>query len=853
MAPDRPSPLRRALGWTPSRKLLRRLAWALLALLAIRAALPFAIERVAESVGTDVLGRRVEIADVDLALLAGGVIVEQVAVGPLGRRGEEPPEFSAGEEHFTLKRLTGDLGWRGLLGGEVHVESVDLVEPNWLMLRDASGELVPVLLPREEEAEESTSEEEAGPGPGVRVDVLTVTGLDARFVNLARPDELPLRFELAQLRVEGVERRGQQITLRDVGLRAPTLRVLRDIDLSFLAEGEPLAEDAAAATELAVAAEEAAPVALPDVRLARLDIETARFLLITQEGEVATSLAFHAEDLTLERDATFPLRATLGIEDGEIVVEGNAGAFPPVFSGTLAWKALPLATLGGAAGSLSPFLLESGISSGELTIDARMAGDAPSRLGVRGRVGVETLALRDRDGALALGWQRLDVGLEELDLDPGGERPPRVSLSQVALESPRVRVVRQVAAASEVAPGDASETTGEAAPGDASETTGEAAPQPELSVARLDLEDGELEFVDETLTPVHTSRVVDLQVKGEALRWPAQQADSLTVSFGGPDAARFALDASVSGGASRAHLELDDLGLPAFSAYAAEASGYWVEQGVLSVEADVDVHDGRTEIDSDLELVQLDVSEVRPGSFEKEFGVPIGLGIALLQDPSGRIGLPIKASLGGEGGRVSLAAILVSALRQAILGALTAPLKTAGLLLGGDDDSGGLRLEPIEMAAGSVEPSEQDLEALARFAGVLEARPGLALELRGATAPEDDRVLAETILEEQVVADAKLPAVEAGFLQRRRLRGALRERAEGGAGELDAEDREVLERWIAAIEVPDERREALARQRAEAVRDALLSRHGLDAERVQLGDPTEGAPGVVVGLAPVKR
>lgn len=834
-------------------RLVRFAGGALLVALAVRAALPFAIELAAESVGTDLFGRRVEIEDVDLALLSGGLIVERVAVGPLGRAGEPPPEFAEGEGHFTLSRLTANLGWLGLLRGEIHLESVGLVEPGWLMLRDAEGRLVPVLLPREEVAVEEVPEEEPGSGPVVRLDLLAVTDLDARFVNLARPDRLPLHFELAELRVERLERRGEQLALGGIGLRAPSLRVLRDIDLSFVANPEAAAEPVVDGAEIAAAAtapEEAAAVAPPDLRLTEVNVETARFLLVTEEGEVATTLAFHGEGVTLEPGATFPIRATLGIEEGEIVLEGVTGAFPPVFAGTLTWQALPLATIGDAAGALSPLLFDAGSSSGELRIDARVGDDEPPRVGVSGRVAVDGLAVRDRSGAMTLGWSGLEVGLQELDLDPGGERPPRVSLSRIALATPRARIVRQAGAPAEAA----AEAKPDGAPaGDASGDATAPTPQPELSLAQLEITGGELEFVDETVAPVHTSKLANVQVKAAGLRLPEQQADSLAVSFTGPGEASFALDASVSGSAGRAHVELAQLALPAFSPYAAEASGYWVEAGLLSLEADVAADGTKTKFDSDVDLVKLDVAEVEPGSFEKQFGVPVDLGLALLRDPGGRIGLPIRATLADDGTGVDLAPILVAALRQAIVGALTAPLKTAGLLLPGDDGPGGLRLDPVPMAPGSAEPSVQDMSSLSRFAGILASRPGLGLELHGALAPEDDAALAQQILAEQVVADAKLPPVDAGFLQRRRLRGALKERAEGGAGQLEAEDREALDRWVAAVEVPDERREQLALARAEAVRDVLVSDHRVDRARVRIGDPTEGAPGVVVGLAPAKR
>ena len=197
-----------------------------------------------------------------------------------------------------------------------------------------------------------------------------------------------------------------------------------------------------------------------------------------------------------------------------------------------------------------------------------------------------------------------------------------------------------------------------------------------------------------------------------------------------------------------------------------------------------------------------------------------------------------------------MGAILFAALRQAIVGALLAPLKTAGFLMGGDDGPSGMQLDPVSMEAGAIVPSGQDLKRLAKLAKMLEERPGLGLELRGATAPEDGPLLAEQILHEQIVADADLPPVDAGFLQKRRLRGALEERADGHPGELDAADREALGRWIASVEVPVSRFEALANARADAVRVALVDGHGVDSGRVRVADPTEGAPGVVVGLGP---
>jgi len=96
-------------------------------------------------------------------------------------------------------------------------------------------------------------------------------------------------------------------------------------------------------------------------------------------------------------------------------------------------------------------------------------------------------------------------------------------------------------------------------------------------------------------------------------------------------------------------------------------------------------------------------------------------------------------------------------------------------------------------------------------------------------------------------------AGETGFFQRRRLMGALEDHAKGdekALAELDAEDSQLLNRWIAQVEVPDSRREELARTRASKLSERLANERGVDAERVRVGDPLAGEPAVVIELAP---
>jgi hypothetical protein len=156
-------------------------------------------------------------------------------------------------------------------------------------------------------------------------------------------------------------------------------------------------------------------------------------------------------------------------------------------------------------------------------------------------------------------------------------------------------------------------------------------------------------------------------------------------------------------------------------------------------------------------------------------------------------------------------------------------------------------LEPLAAVAGGDALAPDAQARLAPLAELLASRPALGFRLAGRTGPEDRPVVAEQILVERAVAGEDLPQVEdAGFLARRRVAGALASRGRGESEELSPEDQALLERYKTALQIPPERLAALARRRAEVVRDALAS-HGIDARRLEIAEPGEAdAPGVLL-------
>lgn len=239
---------------------------------------------------------------------------------------------------------------------------------------------------------------------------------------------------------------------------------------------------------------------------------------------------------------------------------------------------------------------------------------------------------------------------------------------------------------------------------------------------------------------------------------------------------------------------------------------------------------------------------------QQQFGIPLTVALALLRDLDGDIVLDVPLESDASGTRVGIGTVIAGALRQALLGALTSPLKLAGALFGSgaSDPTAPTTLRFAEGRDTLLRESEEQLDGLGRL---LANRPGLVLRLGAATAPADARWLAE----QDVLAALREPrglfGTVGGLAERgvrTRVAAALEARGRGEAGALEGDDAEALERWIAERPPPSrERLAALGTARVARVRDVLAQRYGIPPSRVLEGEPPEAeatAPCVVVRL-----
>ncbi len=743
MSPSPPTP-----EPAPSPGVPRRRAWrwplvVLGLLVALRVALPELARRGIEHAGSDALGRTLAVEQLDLGLLRGRIELRGLSIG--GATPGAPELGRAG-------RIALDLGWRGLLHGDLIVDALELSGVRARLQRRTGGSLEPIVLapPRAPAAEADAAARAAG-----RPLRLTALRLEQLALELLGPDgSVEVEADLASLAIDDTRRVDGALSLGPVALRGPVLRLRR-----------PRPERATAAP----GPQEPAGEALA-WKVASIDVSSGRVELLDSDIVFPVEVSAHAADAGSRADHRFPVELELGLAGGRLALRGELGLAPLAWRGSLEWSELQLDALA-ALLDAAPVELDGGVTRAELLLEIAPGPDGPQRLSLRGNLGASGVALGTPDGALDLGFEALEIAVRRIDVPLGGGAPG-VDLERVQLDAPRLAAVRTAAAPATDA--------GTPPPGDA----------PRVRVGELVLTRGSLQLEDRTLEPAATTRVEELALSAREIVWPGPRLrDAVLAARLG--SGELAVRGALGGEGDRLEASLERLGLRHLSPYA-DALGYRIRGGSADLRADVITRGGGFAADSELILDKLDLDAEGSG-FQEAFGIPLGLAIALLQGPAGDIHLSVPVELGAGGSSsIGLGHALRSALQQAIVGALSSPLKALGALAEGASGLVGLTAPTLAFEPGSSELAGGAVDQLARLADLLASRPELALELHGSTGDTDA----------------------------------------AAAGE--------------AVPV------ALAEARAEALRGRLIEAHGIAAGRVRLGPPEHQGAHVRAELATVE-
>ena len=881
----------------------------------LRALLPTALERGIPYAVQRYVGLPAQVRNIDLWLLRGALAVEGVAVGraPAAEAANEaappslvssllhPPAVDPASALLRWERVYVRLDWRALLDHRVHLLELSIDSPAVSLQRESDGRIDPLAHTKLAKPAAVGEPEVQPPPPKGKPWSYAVDRFELRKPNVkiddAKTGASLLDFTLDAFSLSDIAFAADKLSLGTLGIERPDLRVRRELVMGGGSKpsGAPPAAPAA----------EGAPAAKrPDYRLERIGIEHAEFTLLTDAGPVDVALALEARDVTAAEGTRFPLKLELESQKGTIELDGQVGLLPPSYVGHVGWKNLVFAPILLASRPEIRTWLRSCSAFGDLDVQLSLAPENPG-VELKGRLGINNFSIADPEQReVGLDFQSYEVVVREARIPiPAAGKPPgrrTVVLDSLKLVDPKLHYARPTPQLDKLIAGS---DDGQSAPAEApkvAEAPGAGGPagldlaigsldvsgaalafedragaSPRrggvdglsvgvrdlhvqsgsaplaLSAAAFDLGSRAIRFEDEGVAPPYRGGVKDLAIGAKSLSFPELAASDVRVRGTAPDGGAFKVSGSLKGGAGDFAIQLDRLVLAPFNPYATSAAGYKLA-GAASLQSKIRIRGARYDTKNQITLHKLDVATQKPGDFEARFGIPLEVALALLRDPSGDISLSVPVGYDEKGVSTGIGTIVASALRQALLGALTSPLKMIGAVLPGGDKGGAeFSLEPLACVTGRAALAPGQEERLSGLAQLLASRPALKLSLSGRAGPADRPRVAEQMLIERVGGGESLPDLEgAGFFARRRLFGALEKRARGDAAELSPDDQALLARYVEKQVVPAERMTALARQRAEKVRDALVSQNGVEATRLQVGtDPGEGDAAVVVGFA----
>ena len=596
-------------------------------------------------------------------------------------------------------------------------------------------------------------------------------------------------------------------------------------------------------------------------RVAKVRVMDAGIDLLGGAQPLPVFLNAELRDLASEAGGRWPVTLSLDAGEGSLGIDGALGVSPLVFEGKLRILDLALPPLLARIDAPGVDLLRSGTARADLRIAlAPQAGSQVTDLRVDGTIGLAGIDISEPKTAKEFGaaWKDLEVGIRELAMpgvigvgDPGKPLTLVVSLDRVRLLQPAFRITRTQQGillpplgANEPAPVEVAEPA-------AGAPAANAAPGPEIrvEVAEARIEGGRAQITDRSVRPFYNSRIDQLDLKARGIRWPGPVVQSLVLGMRGMQGATLDVRGSIGPGDSKLDVKLVELPLAPFNPYVT-ASGYSLGGGTLSFDSTARVERESYDTSSRIVVSQLDVGGAEGESlFQENFGIPLSVALGLLKDLDGNIQLAVPVAGDRGGVKVGLASLVGQALRKALFGALASPLKLFGAITA-DGKVQSLAPEPIAFAPGRAEIAEAGSARIEQLADLLSASPGIALTLRGATAPEDVRWLQEQALLEELRATSGLRAL--GKLGEIGTRAAVREHLEarfaGRETPLEEGPRAWLEAQVVQKTVDPARLAALADARAAAAQQALVSEYGIGPARLTLGPPASEVPAAVPGV-----
>ena len=698
---------------------------------------------------------------------------------------------------------------------------------------------------------------------------MTVRDILVRTFNAALGRDAPDRevLRLPTVRLWGGKFRWPEKTVAATGFSIDdgVISLLRDADgkLNVLP-----AESAESAEEHA--RPEAGPVApVGDPWQLSLSHFSINRLALDLEDQVVTppanlgwrSLDIEVRDISNEAGAVFPTVAKLdALDSGSIAIDGQLTVLPqPAFDFSLVVDALEF----GMADPYLKQLADVHLESGALNIAAELHSSANDALSVSGDFEFADFLLTESDQDTRLGsWSSMKT--ENLVYSAAANS---LEISELRFEAPYGDIL--IAADGSINLGrvrKGDETGDEEEPGAVNPAEEPAPDEPgtAITIGRVVVNDAAADFADLSLPLPFNAKIAALN--GEISTIATTSSEPSTVKMEGKvdefgqvqiSGTVTPLDPALN---TNIRVAFENVDMPKFSAYSIPFAGQEIESGRLDLDLGYRIQGGALAGENNVVLRDFELGDKveHPGAMS----LPLGLAVALLKDPGGKIDLdvPVRGDINDP--EFSYGTVVRKALVNLLTKIVTSPFALLGNLVGAEGDE----LDYLAFEPGRADLSPPELEKAGKIAEALSLRPQLSLQVGGVYAPgsdlaalkaeQADKAIEARIAEEKddkaMYADQRRKAVEALLAEALEgddaqatfdeAREAHTAPDDGGKEQFDAVAyTEALRAQLVELQPPGEAElESIAAARAQIARQAILDVSG------ELDSRVETAAAVVV-------
>ncbi|PTA49923.1 hypothetical protein C9I43_04990 [Shewanella morhuae] len=404
------------------------------------------------------------------------------------------------------------------------------------------------------------------------------------------------------------------------------------------------------------------------------------------------------------------------------------------------------------------------LKSGLLSSTGKLTADAKGKAIYAGNVDLDDLAINDtlRHSPLVK-WQKMNIN--QLDFD---QQKNQIKIDHLAFIQPYAKVViakdrttniSDLIVDTPVSTANSKPvptTESAAAPPTHSQTASKTVtPELTLDIQKISFNQGSAYFADNSLTPNFASGIE--QLEGNITHLSSIPGTKASVDIKGKidKYAPVTLKGDINPLLDMPYLDLDlvfkNVELTSVNPYSGTYAGYYIDKGQLSLSLNYKLDKNKLKGNNHLVINQLKLG--KPSNSELATSLPITLAIALLQDRNGVIDLGMEVSGDLDSPSFSVGSIIMTALKNVITKAVTAPFTFLAGLIGSDET-----LDKVSFAAGQFSLSEKEQQSLDKLASALLDRPMLKLSVEGEVdAINDSQAIAERIMKRKL---AKLANIE---------------------------------------------------------------------------------------------